>query len=394
MTTTTTSARAREAMGMPAPGTEVSVFEDRQNERIAVVRSMLPAFQDAMRNTEDAKVIMRDGITAIRTTPKLVLCTQESFLGALMTAAQLRLRPNVGVLGHCWVLPFEDKKHRTHLAQFILGYRGMVTLGGRSGLSVDADTAYEHDVYFRVLRGSERRIEHEPELDIAKRGDPIAHYAFARSATGEVWRVIGHAEALLARDRSPGYRFGGSENPWRLDADNGWPMCRKTAIRRLFAYIPTDSPELAQALAADESVQNLDQTSLESTTVEPSSYTVTRAEPEPTVVEAEQAEAETTSKRQRKTKHPTEPTVDANLPEDEQRSPFVHPMTTIRAGLLKRLRDAHAHDTWKAALRMATRGHSDEFDLCTDEEIMAAIKFTPAEVEEWLLAQADEKAGV
>jgi len=278
-TDVTTSNRAREAAGIAPDRPRRTELEIRQDDRIAKVKSMLPAFQDALRDEATAKRLIRDAITIVRTTPKIVECTQPSFLGALMTAAQLDLRPNVGSLGHCWVLPFEDKRNRRVLAQFVLGYRGMITLGGRSGLSIDADTVYSNEE-FRISRGTYREIYHVPILEIAKRGDPIAHYAFARWGTGEVWKAIGHDEALQARDHSPAFKM--KTGPWMDDASNGWPMCRKTAVRRLFAYIPTDSPELAAAvdriISTDETVQNLDQATMETTAeevadeTEPSSY--------------------------------------------------------------------------------------------------------------------------
>jgi recombination protein RecT len=278
---TTDSSRAREHAGMAQPGKELSRFERERDERIAVVKSMLPAFQDALSGRKElAERIIRDAITAIRTTPKLVECTQPSFLGALMTAAQLNLRPNLGATGHCWVLPFRDNKNNRTLAQFVLGYRGMTTLAYRSGIWVDADTVYPGDL-FRLARGSDRRLIHEPVPPSQRAdGDPVGHYAFARAATGEVWRFIWHEEALAARDRSPGYVHGGPDNPWRQDAQNFWPMSRKTAVRRLFVNVATDSEEMAMALGVDDRVINLDETGDTATTVdEPSSYEVSQAGP-------------------------------------------------------------------------------------------------------------------
>lgn len=275
-TPTTTSDRARQAAGLPPNGgKELTRFDQARDARIADVRNMLPAFADAMRNELQAKRLVRDAITAIRTVPKLVEATRESFLGSLMLSAQLDLRPNVSALGHCWVLPYKDNRRNVTVAQFVLGYRGMTTLGWRSGLAIEADTVYANEK-FQIQRGTDPRVWHVPILDSGERGVPIAHIAYARAATGQVWRAIGHDDALAAREKSPSYK-GGGDSPWRHDEENGWPMCRKTVVRRLFPYVPTDSPELAMAIAADDKTITLDEASMETTTedgdvVEPASY--------------------------------------------------------------------------------------------------------------------------
>jgi recombination protein RecT len=251
---TTTSDRAREAAGLPTGGKELTRFQEQHRARVATVQAMLPWFTQALRTQTDAQRFVVDGINALRTVPKLVECTEVSFRGALMTAAQLDLRPNVGALGHCWVLPFENKKDNTVEAQFVLGYRGMITVAARAGVQVNARTIYEHEDY-EIRYGLDERLHHVPKLNRDERGDPVAHYAICRSTTGGIaWRVISHEEALATRERSPGYKFGGPANPWRLDAENDWPMCRKTVVRRTFPYVATDSPDLAMAFAADDRV--------------------------------------------------------------------------------------------------------------------------------------------
>jgi recombination protein RecT len=260
---------------MSAPqNKEVGLLKRKTDERVELVKAMLPAFRDAMPGEHEAKRLIRDGITAIRTVPKLIECTQESFLGALMTAAQLDLRPNVASLGQGWILPYESKRKRVTEAQWIIGYRGMVELGARSGVTITARTIFsneEHEVQF----GLDERLHHIPILDRSKRGEPIIHYAIARSSTGVGWVAIGHDDALEARDNSAGYKFGGPDNPWRKFE---LPMCRKTAVRRLWSFTPTSSPQLAMGIASDETVRtDLDPDALEQMdgTPEPQTYTMT-----------------------------------------------------------------------------------------------------------------------
>jgi recombination protein RecT len=284
---TTTSDRAREAAGLPTGGKELTRFQEDQQSRIATVQAMLPWFAQALRTTTDAQRFVVDGINALRTVPKLVECTEVSFRGALMNAAQLNLRPNVGALGHCWVLPFENKRLHTYEAQFVLGYRGMITVAARSGVQVNARTIYEKEDY-EIRYGLDERLHHVPILDRAARGEPVAHYAICRSTTGGLaWRVISHEEALATRERSPGYQFGGKENPWRQDQDNGWPMCRKTVVRRTFPYVGTDSPELAMAFAADDRVITPEEVSGELTVTQFDAEPVADGPEQPDVIDAQ-----------------------------------------------------------------------------------------------------------
>jgi recombination protein RecT len=395
MTATTPSDRARAAAGMQTQGKELSLFERKRDERIGVVKQMLPAFVDAMRDEQTARRLARDAITAIRTVPKLVETTQESFLGALMTAAQLDLRPNVGALGHGWVLPFEDKKNRQVLAQWITGYQGMVVLGARSGVSIIARTIYEHDDY-AIEFGLDERLRHVPQMDPTKRGEPIAHYAIARSATGMAWTVISHDEALEARDSSPGYRFGGPSNPWRKDAENRWPMCRKTAVRRLWAFVPTDSPELAMGISADESVTTFNQSTGEildaDTGEEPASYSVTRADEEPTVVEHDPPRKSST-RRAAKTK-PTEPVVDAHLPGDAPREE--QPDTPTRRKLAKALMERYDQSTSRVRSAICVALNTETMppiEYVTDTELAAATALSDETIAEWQQDRAAARDG-
>lgn len=364
--TATPANRARAAAGIPS--TELSVIEQKTEQRIAVVRSMLPAFRDALRTEPDAKRLIRDAITALRTVPKLTECTQESFLGALMTAAQLDLRPNVATLGHGWVLPYENRKRGTVEAQWILGYRGMITLAGRSGVSVVGRTIYSNEDH-EIRYGIDERLHHVPIFDKDKRGHPLMHYAIARGATGMAWLVIGDDEARDTRDASPGYKFGGPDNPWRK-----WygPMARKTAVRRLFAFVPTDSPELAMGIASDETVRtDLSPDALEQFdgSPEPTTYTSVERVDEPTTVEPDESKA----KPKRRPAAATTPKA-ADAAGDDSAPPRRKPaQSALWKGLRKRAEEVHGN-ALDHAIKRAT-GNVIPADYLTTDELHAVIKF-------------------
>ena len=50
----------------------------------------------------------RMALSALSTNPKLAACTPKSFLGAMMSAAQLGLEPNTP-LGQAYLIPYRNK---------------------------------------------------------------------------------------------------------------------------------------------------------------------------------------------------------------------------------------------------------------------------------------------
>lgn len=156
---------------------EKSIYDD--------VRDMEKQFALAMPKGAEATQLVRDAITCIRATPKLLECERMSVLGSLMTCAQLGLRPGVGVLGHAYLLPFWDGKSRSHKAQLVIGYQGYVELAYRSGKvkSIAARTVYTNDVFEIEYGAAEDRWVHKPCID-GPRGEPRLFYAVGRTVDG------------------------------------------------------------------------------------------------------------------------------------------------------------------------------------------------------------------
>ena len=66
-------------------------------------------------------------LSALSTNPKLAQTTPQSFLAAMMTAAQLGLEPNTP-LGQAYLIPYYNSKTRCSECQFQLGYKGLIDL--------------------------------------------------------------------------------------------------------------------------------------------------------------------------------------------------------------------------------------------------------------------------
>lgn len=193
--------------------------------------------------------LARIALTEVRRVPKLAKCDQTSFLGAIMQCAALGLEPG-GALGHCYLLPFENRKQNRTEVQFIVGYRGMIDLARRSGqiVSLEARAVYQRDK-FKVRLGLDSTLEHEPDWEATDRGQLTFVYAIAKLKDGGLqFEVMSRAEVEKVRAMSK----AGSNGPWVSHFEE---MAKKTVIRRLFKYLPV-SIEIQRAVGLDEQAES------------------------------------------------------------------------------------------------------------------------------------------
>lgn len=228
-----------------------------RNDLPAQIRKMESAFQLAMPRGAEAKQLIRDALTCLQTTPKLRECEQNSLLGALMTCAQLGLRPGVGALGQAYVLPFWDRKSGGQKAQLVIGYQGYVELAHRSGriASIHARTVYANDLFTLKYGASGDDIEHIPTWVNGSRGEAVMFYAVGRTTDGGYSMTepmtVKEMEAYRDKHATAKTREGKVFGPW---VDHFEPMAHKTMIRKLMKLLPK-STELQRAMAQDDSVR-------------------------------------------------------------------------------------------------------------------------------------------
>lgn len=187
-------------------------------------------------------------LSALSTNPKLGACTPNSFLGAMMNAAQLGLEPNTP-LGQAYLIPYKNKG--VDEVQFQLGYKGLIDLAYRSGEIevVQAHVVYENDV-FECAYGLEPKLVHQPaDRD---RGEAIKVYAVFKTKSGgygfEVMSmddVRRHAEKY-----SQAYKTGFS--PWKTSFEE---MAKKTVLKRVLKYAPLKS-DFVRAVTSDETIKS------------------------------------------------------------------------------------------------------------------------------------------
>lgn len=220
----------------------------------AYLKRMAPEIQRALPKHLDADRLARIAFTTIRTTPKLLNCNVQSLMGSVMMAAQLGLEP--GLLGHCYILPFENRKKGTTEAQFIIGYRGMIDLARRSGnvLSITVHEVYTND-FFEMSYGIEDNLKHIPwhlrEDEPQKEpGEIRGFYMIAKFKDGGYQiHYMSKQEVDAHRKRSKTSDFG----PWQTDYIE---MGKKTVIRSAWKWLPISVEIMKQVVGTDETVKS------------------------------------------------------------------------------------------------------------------------------------------
>lgn len=207
-------------------------------------------------------------LTAISSNPKLQECSPTSFLGAMMTAAQLGVEPNTP-LGQGYLIPRNSRNGVE--CTFQLGYKGMIDLAYRSGniATIGSYTVHANDE-FHVQFGLNPDITHVPAL--TDKGDPIAFYAYYRTKDGGFGFDVMSVEDVRehAKKFSDSVKRGWT-SPWDTNFDE---MAKKTVLKKVLKYAPL-STEVASKIGMDETVH---ETISANMTEEPIVYTNVDAE--------------------------------------------------------------------------------------------------------------------
>lgn len=214
------------------------------------IKAYKGAIQAALPKVMTPDRFMRIMTTAVTTNPKLNACSPESFVGAMLNAAQLGLEPN-SPLGQAYLIPYYNRKTGRTEAQFQIGYKGMLSLAYRSKeiTSIDAQVVYENDEFDYQL-GLEPVLKHRPSL--TNRGKPIAYYAYYCTKWGGKSFQVMSKDDIESHARKYSKTF--ENGPWKTDFD---AMAKKTVIKQLLKYAPL-SIETQTAFAEDETIKKVD----------------------------------------------------------------------------------------------------------------------------------------
>ena len=186
-------------------------------------------------------------LSALSTNPKLTETTPQSFLGAMMTAAQLGLEPNTP-LGQAYLIPFYNGKSKCSECQFQLGYKGLIDLAYRSGevSVIQAQVVYENDE-FEYAFGLNPELKHIPAKK--DRGEAVAVYAVFRTKDdGFGFEVMSMDDV---RKHAQKYSKSFSNGPWQTNFEE---MAKKTVLKKVLKYAPLKS-DFVRGVSQDETIK-------------------------------------------------------------------------------------------------------------------------------------------
>lgn len=213
------------------------------------VQKMAGQIKNALPANITPERMMRIAMTAIAKDSKLANSTPESFMGSLLTSAQLGLECNTP-LGQAYLIPYFNSKTNTMETQFQLGYQGLLDLCYRTGQykTIQARVVHKGDD-FGYEYGLNENLVHKPQ-NISK--EPEYVYAYYQLNNGaKAFEVMSWADVM-----EHAKKFSQSSNsnysPWKTDPES---MAKKTVLKKVLKYAPK-TVEIAESLESDSSVIN------------------------------------------------------------------------------------------------------------------------------------------
>jgi recombination protein RecT len=196
----------------------------------------------------DKKKYIQAAIFAVNKIPKILECTPISIMNCVMESSRLGLEIG-GIRGECYIIPYNDRKNDRTVAQFMLGYQGMLSLLFKTGRvkNIQVKEVYEDD-HFAFEYGNRGYLIHQPSLK-EDRGAFKAVYAMIETTNGGFpFEVMSKSEIDKIRDMSQDYKYKKENSIW----GKFYPaMAKKTVIRQLFKYLPLTA-EIQRAVLLDE----------------------------------------------------------------------------------------------------------------------------------------------
>lgn len=209
-------------------------------------------FQEIL--AEQAPSFMASVINVVNGNETLKACNPQTVWGAAMIAASLKLPvdPN---LSFAYIIPYRDKE-KGYIAQFQIGYKGLVQLAMRSGQYRKMSVS---EVYKDELK-SYNPITEEIEFtdpstwkmrDEGKYENIVGYYAFFELINGYRKEVFWTVEKIKqhAQHYSQSYRKG--IGVWKENFD---AMAKKTVLKNLLSKWGILSIEMQKAIEKDQIV--------------------------------------------------------------------------------------------------------------------------------------------
>jgi recombination protein RecT len=246
-------AKSVEERGAAAQQGRNKTLDDYINQYADDFAAVLPA-----NGGLDQAMFARLALNVLRYKPQLREVEPASFLGALFSCAQMGLDPT-GLDGEIYMTPFNanagtrENPRWVKRLQLIVGYQGYLRLAERTGKirTLVGRPVYQNDEFLHRIVNGQDEVFHTPTPLGKDRGSLIGTYATAVLTDGSiVVRVCSVEEIESARKRSKAGGKEDPEGPWVTDFE---AMAIKTAVRRLWKWIPKEEAGIA-AFNADHRV--------------------------------------------------------------------------------------------------------------------------------------------
>ena len=164
-------------------------------------------------------------------------CDPHAVAMECLKAASLKL-PLVKSLGLAYVVPYKN------VPTFIIGYKGLIQLGQRSGMykTINADVVYKGEYISKDKLSGSIDLSGEAESD-----EIVGYFGYFKLINGfEKTLYMSREEAEAWRDRYS--KTKSNQTPWYTEFDK---MAMKTALRRLIGTYGPMSNEMQMALTYD-----------------------------------------------------------------------------------------------------------------------------------------------
>lgn len=197
-------------------------------------------------------------VSAVNNNEQLQQCTNQSILSAALLGESLNLSPSP-MLGYYYMVPFNDK-NKGKVAQFQIGYKGLIQLAIRSGqykkINVMSIKKGELE-YFDPLNEEIKVKLMVDDWDAREKAETIGYYAMFELVNGFKKAIYWSKEQMEAHamQYSQGYRAKKGYTFWEKDFD---AMAHKTLLRQILSKWGIMSTELMSAIESDEAVINED----------------------------------------------------------------------------------------------------------------------------------------
>lgn len=192
-------------------------------------------------------------VSAVNTNAELAKCTNSSIVSGALLGASLNLVPSPQ-LGHYYLVPFNDK-NKGMVAQFIIGYHGLLQLAIRSGQYKKLNVMPIKEGELVRFDPLNEEIEVNLIDDDAKREETptCGYYAFYEYTNG-FKKAIYWSKAKMekhAERYSAGYRAKKGYTFWEKDFD---AMACKTMLRQIITKWGAMDINLQKAIDNDYTI--------------------------------------------------------------------------------------------------------------------------------------------